>query len=203
MRTSEGQAATLSKKELKIFLARVKQSESKWAARNYLIMLLSFRLGLRAKELAALTVNNVWLFESEQLHDNLCLLKTQTKGEKTRELPLSHPEVKVALAEWISLLQKKHGTTFNPELPLFITQKRRQFTAGRMVEAIKLMYANAGGEFAHLSSHSGRRTFITHLANKGVDLNSLRILAGHESVTTTQLYIDANPITLAKIMQQA
>jgi integrase/recombinase XerD len=42
------------------------------------------------------------------------------------------------------------------------------------------------------SSHSGRRTFITTLANKGVGVRVLAVLAGHSSITTTQAYIDVN-----------
>lgn len=51
------------------------------------------------------------------------------------------------------------------------------------------------------SSHSGRRSMITNLANSGTDLNSIRVLAGHESVQTTQRYIDTNPDMLADIMK--
>jgi len=42
------------------------------------------------------------------------------------------------------------------------------------------------------TSHSGRRTFITRLANKGVGVRLLASLAGHRSITTTQRYIDVN-----------
>lgn len=42
------------------------------------------------------------------------------------------------------------------------------------------------------SSHSGRRTFITTLAAKGVGVRVLAALAGHANITTTQRYIDVN-----------
>ena len=42
------------------------------------------------------------------------------------------------------------------------------------------------------SSHSGRRTFITNLANKGVGVRLLASLAGHRNISTTQAYIDVN-----------
>jgi len=42
------------------------------------------------------------------------------------------------------------------------------------------------------SSHSGRRTFITNLASKGVSVRVLMNLAGHKSISTTQAYIDIN-----------
>ena len=52
------------------------------------------------------------------------------------------------------------------------------------------LYRRAGIENA--SSHSGRRTFITQLANKGVSVRVLASLAGHRSIATTQRYIDVN-----------
>jgi integrase/recombinase XerD len=52
------------------------------------------------------------------------------------------------------------------------------------------MYKNAG--LAGASSHSGRRTFITTLANKGVGVRVLMALAGHQNIGTTQRYIDLN-----------
>ena len=52
------------------------------------------------------------------------------------------------------------------------------------------LYRHAGIDGA--SSHSGRRTFITTLASKGVSVRVLASLAGHKSIATTQRYIDVN-----------
>jgi integrase/recombinase XerD len=53
----------------------------------------------------------------------------------------------------------------------------------------------------HATSHSGRRTFITRLASKGVGVRVLAELAGHSSIATTQLYIDVNPEQLANAVE--
>jgi integrase/recombinase XerD len=52
------------------------------------------------------------------------------------------------------------------------------------------MYKNAGVKGA--SSHSGRKTFLTSLAGKGVSVFVLAALAGHRSITTTQRYVSVN-----------
>jgi integrase/recombinase XerD len=52
------------------------------------------------------------------------------------------------------------------------------------------MYKNAGVKGA--SSHSGRKTFLTSLASKGVSVFVLAALAGHKSITTTQRYVSVN-----------
>jgi integrase/recombinase XerD len=56
------------------------------------------------------------------------------------------------------------------------------------------MYKNAG--FDGASSHSGRRTFITNLAERGVGARVLMELAGHTNLSTTQRYIDIKPSML-------
>lgn len=58
--------------------------------------------------------------------------------------------------------------------------------AGRL-----LIYEGAGLEGA--SSHSGRRTFLTHLANQGIAIHLLKTLAGHRSISTTAAYLYSNP----------
>ena len=60
-----------------------------------------------------------------------------------------------------------------------------------MTQLFLHIYRNAG--FSNVSSHSGRRTFITELASKGVSVRVQAELAGHSSIQTTQRYIDVNP----------
>jgi len=54
---------------------------------------------------------------------------------------------------------------------------------------------------AGASSHSGRRTLITRLAERGVDLKAIAQIAGHTSIRTTAMYVEANPTRLARILQ--
>ena len=75
--------------------------------------------------------------------------------------------------------------------PLFASQKGGAFSANTMTQLFLNIYRAAGFEGA--SSHSGRRTFITELASKGVSVRVLAELAGHSSIQTTQRYIDVNP----------
>jgi len=194
-------AKTLSDKEFKLLLNRIERSNKNHRLRNRTIIMLSFKLGLRAKELASLTIGDV--YQNGKLLELLSLSKEQTKGEKQRDLSLSNKLVKETLKLWIADIQDTYPRLFNADLPLFRTQKKKRFAAGRMVECIKSIYTNAGQEFEFCSSHSGRRTFITNFANSGIDLNSIRVLAGHTSIQTTQIYIDENPVMLANIMKQA
>jgi integrase/recombinase XerD len=79
-----------------------------------------------------------------------------------------------------------------PEHKLFYTQKRMRegFNANTLTQHFHHLYRAVGIEGA--SSHSGRRSFITNLASKGVGVKVLMTLAGHRHIGTTQAYIDVN-----------
>jgi integrase/recombinase XerD len=53
------------------------------------------------------------------------------------------------------------------------------------------------------SSHSGRRTFLTHLANQGIAIHLLKTLAGHRSITTTAAYLYSSPNLLKAAVELA
>jgi integrase/recombinase XerD len=84
------------------------------------------------------------------------------------------------------------------DAPLFPTRTGRHFTANGMVHLFIDIYARARIENA--SSHSGRRTMITRLAEQGVDLKAIATLAGHGNIATTCIYVENNPARLARIM---
>ena len=67
-----------------------------------------------------------------------------------------------------------------------------------MVRFLKKLYIEAG--LTEASSHTGRRTFITSLAERGIDLKAIAVLAGHSNIRTTALYVDASPLKLSRIL---
>jgi integrase/recombinase XerD len=82
---------------------------------------------------------------------------------------------------------------------LFASQKGGAMTPSSMARFVKALYSEAG--IAGASSHSGRRTLITRLAERGIDLKAIAQIAGHTSIRTTALYIESNPRRLARILQ--
>jgi len=73
---------------------------------------------------------------------------------------------------------------------LFLTAGAKAFSANVLAQHFFWLYRKAG--IAGASSHSGRRSFITNLAAKGVGVRVLASLAGHRSIAVTQRYIDCN-----------
>lgn len=75
-------------------------------------------------------------------------------------------------------------------LPMSLVSRRQALSANSLCQVLLRIYDEAGLDKA--TSHSGRRTFITTLAHKGVNVRVLAELAGHRSIAQTQRYIELN-----------
>jgi integrase/recombinase XerD len=176
------QAQTLSDAQLK----RVLQwcSTRRHSTRDRTIIQFSFYAGLRAKELAALQRGDVY-DEEGRVREQFMLRAAQAKGARARTVWINR-RLRRVLEDYARLLDMT-----DPTRPLFVSQKGGAFSANTMTQLFLDIFKAAG--FAHASSHSGRRTFITNLAGKSVSVRVLAELAGHSSIQTTQRYIDVNP----------
>lgn len=164
--------------------------------RNIAILAFSYRLGLRAKEIAALTVRDV-MDERGKLRPELTLNHWQTKGGKPRTVYLSNATVKRDLAAYLADRQKREDILFNLNAALFKSRKGNQFSPNTMQQLLARLHARAGIQGAR--SHSGRRWFATELIAKGVDLKAVSVLMGHSSVAMTAQYAEDNPQRLRRI----
>lgn len=161
--------------------------------RDRTIILVSFYAGLRAKEIAALTVGNVYEADGA-VREQFTLAASQTKGGKTRTVYLNQ-RLQAVLKDYGA----KHCGDRLWSAPLFESQKGGHFSANTMCQLFLDIYHACGLKDA--SSHSGRRTYITRLANKGVGVRLLAALAGHSHISTTQRYIDVNAEQMAAAVE--
>ena len=160
--------------------------------RDRTIVLVSFNAGLRAKEIAALTEGDVF-DDTGAVREQFVLQGRQSKGGKARTVYLNQ-RLRRALAEYAAGLNLS-----DPNRALFESQKGGHFSANTMCQLFLDIYKAVGLKDA--SSHSGRRTYITRLANKGVGVRLLAALAGHSSIQVTQRYIDVNADQLAAAVE--
>ena len=174
------QAKVLTEADVKRILAVAAQDRH--AARNRCIVMISILAGLRAIELASLKIGSVRDSEGV-VADRITFTKNQTKGGKPRSVPVSKRLAK----ELLAYLKTLHRTA--PEVPLFTSQKGGGFSAHGIVVLLQRLYQAAGVDGA--SSHSGRRTFATNLAERGVGVFVLKELMGHASIQTTAVYVEA------------
>jgi integrase/recombinase XerD len=128
--------------------------------------------------------------------DEINLEASQTKGRHARRVFIN-AKLKKELGNYV----KNACADCKPSDPLFRSQKKRAFSANTMCQLFLGIYKSCGIRGA--SSHSGRRTFITNLASKSVSVRVLAVLAGHSSISTTQLYIDCNDQQLRNAVELA
>lgn len=177
------QAKVLSATELRRVLDYV--STRPHAARNRAMLLMTFYAGLRVKEVAMLCYQDV-LDADGQIKNEFYLSADQTKGSRTGTVLVSD-KLRRELTQYV----RQHPPQSLSDR-LFHTQKRsaQGFTANTLTQHFHHLYRRAG--ITGASSHSGRRTFITTLADKGVAVRVLMSLARHANISTTQAYIDVN-----------
>lgn len=187
----KGQARVPTEAELKR-LATIVRAE-RHALRNYALLTCSYKLGLRAHELAALKVGDV-VDDRGELYEEVQLRRT--KGSKPRMMYLTNLEVRGALKRYLE--ERKRKGALRPEEALFLSQKDGGFSANSLQHLFGRVYRAAGIHGA--SSHSGRRHFATNLIHKGIDLKAVSVLMGHSSVAVTARYVDDNPHRLRKVI---
>ena len=175
------QAKSLTDAELQQVLNYI--TEHTFAQRNRAMLLVSFYAGMRVGEIASLKLGDV-VNADGKVNAEVRLAAEQTKGRHARTVFLPK-KLRDELQSYVDM-----RTVKNPAHPLFITAGRRAFTANVMTQHFFWLYRSAGVSGA--SSHSGRRTFITNLAAKGIGVRVLAGLAGHRSIAVTQRYIDVN-----------
>ena len=195
-RNTMSQARVLTERELnKVLKYCATQPHS---ARNRCMLLCTHLSGMRVGEVAALTVADV-INADGSIKEEIALTAQQTKGDKARTVVVP----KKLRDELYDYLTARFGikdllavTYTDTTRALFPTQKnpKRGFTANTACQLLHSIYKNS--QMTGATSHSGRRTFITKLADKGVGVRVLMALAGHKSIATTQRYIELNPTVM-------
>ena len=182
-KTMAKQAKTLNQQELRKVLDYI--STRKHAQRNRAMLMTTFLSGMRVGEVSALRFSDV--VDSEgNIRNEIRLTPQMTKGQYARVVFINE-RLRKELQQYIRFYNPTDKT-----MKFFYSQKRDSdgFNANTLTQHFHFLYRRAGLDGA--SSHSGRRSFITNLASKGVSVRVLMNLAGHRSISTPQAYIDIN-----------
>lgn len=155
------------------------------AARDLLIIELLYSTGMRRAELISLKIGD--------LDKGASTVKILGKGNKERIVPLL-PSVLERLSvylEYRSQLKYIEDSDY-----LLLTQKGRKIYPNLVYRVIGRYFEEVSTKHK-ISPHVLRHTFATHLLNRGADINSIKNLLGHESLSSTQIYAQ-NSIAVLK-----
>lgn len=152
--------------------------------RDRAILMLSLRAGLRACEIAGLDWEMV-LTPAGRVDRTLAVPDRIAKWGGGRRIPV-HPELRTAL-QALQRTSQRIG-------PVIVSRRGGRMQANSIVNWFVALFAEVRAQGC--SSHSGRRTFITHAARNahraGASLRDVQLLAGHRSIEITQGYIDGD-----------
>ncbi|MCU0840513.1 MAG: site-specific tyrosine recombinase XerD [Thiobacillaceae bacterium] len=151
--------------------------ETPLGLRDRAMLELLYACGLRVSELTGLPLSAVSL--------DMGVVKVMGKGAKERLVPIGE-----VAADWL----QRYLRASRPALlggrvsdALFVTRRGGPMTRQMFWHLIK-GHAARGGVRGHLSPHTLRHAFATHLLNHGADLRVVQMLLGHADISTTQIY---------------
>ncbi|MEP3208711.1 MAG: site-specific tyrosine recombinase XerD [Maribacter sp.] len=182
---------TLSEKEINALIQAIDLSKPE-GERNRAMLETLYGCGLRVSELVNLQISDLY-FEED-------FIKVTGKGDKQRFVPISDINKK-----YISIYRKEirvHQTIQKGfDDILFLNRRGKQLTRAMVFTIIKRL-AEKIGLNKNISPHTFRHSFATHLLENGADLRAIQQMLGHESITTTEVYMHVDRTHLADVMNR-
>jgi len=158
--------------------------------RNRAMLETLYSCGLRVSELTNLKISDLFFEEG--------FIKVTGKGDKQRFVPivesaqkyinLYKKEIRVHLD-----IQKGHEDT------LFLNRRGKQLTRAMIFTIIKQLAVKIDLKKS-ISPHTFRHSFATHLLENGADLRTIQLMLGHESITTTEIYMHVDKSHLKNVL---
>lgn len=182
---------TLSIEEIDTIIGAIDLSKPE-GERNRAILETLYSCGLRVSELVELKLSDLFFEEG--------FIKVTGKGNKQRFVPIAEDTQKYIL------LYKEHIRNHMDikkgfEDTLFLNRRGRQLTRAMIFTIIKQLSKAIGLE-KKISPHTFRHSFATHLLENGADLRAIQQMLGHESITTTEIYVHMDRSHLRNVMEQ-
>jgi len=158
--------------------------------RNRAMLETLYGCGLRVSELVTLKISDLFFDEG--------FIKITGKGNKQRFVPIGsytqkYIEIYKDNVRSHLIIQKGHEDT------LFLNRRGRQLTRAMIFTIIKDLAVKIDLNKT-ISPHTFRHSFATHLLENGADLRSIQLMLGHESITTTEIYVHLDRKHLSEIM---
>ena len=180
---------TLAVQEIDALIAAIDLSSNE-GERNRAMLETLYGCGLRVSELVSLKISDLFFDEG--------FIKITGKGNKERFVPigkLTQKYIEIYQNEVRGNLTIKKGC----EDTLFLNRRGNQLTRAMIFTIIKDLAVKIGLK-KNISPHTLRHSFATHLLENGADLRSIQLMLGHESITTTEIYVHLDRSFLKEVM---
>ena len=182
---------TLSEEEIDTLINAIDLSKPE-GERNRAMLETLYGCGLRVSELINLKISDLFFDEG--------FIKVTGKGDKQRFVPIIHITQK-----YINIYRKEIRNHLNIkagfEDTLFLNRRGKQLTRAMIFTIIKQLAEKIGLK-KNISPHTFRHSFATHLLQNDADLRSIQLMLGHESITTTEIYVHLDKGHLTKVVEK-
>ena len=169
---------TLSLAEINILISNIDFSK-KEAERNLAIIELLYGCGLRVSELVNLKISDLFFNEN--------FIKVTGKGNKQRLIPIGNI-TKINVNNYLNNSRNQVNIVNEYKDHLFLNRRGKKLTRAMIFTIIKNLVKKSDLK-KNISPHTFRHSFATHLLENGADLKTIQQLLGHESITTTEIYM--------------
>ena len=158
--------------------------------RNRAILETLYGCGLRVSEVTTLKISDLFFEEG--------FIKITGKGNKQRFVPISDVTVKY-INFYKNAIRNHQVIVKGHEDTLFLNRRGKQLTRAMIFTIIKEL-AIAINLNKSISPHTFRHSFATHLLENGADLRAIQLMLGHESITTTEIYVHLDRKHLTQVI---
>ena len=180
---------TLSVEEIDALISAIDLSSNE-GERNRAMLETLYGCGLRVSELVSLKISDLFFDEG--------FIKITGKGNKQRFVPIGNLTQK-----YIHIYKNNIRTHLTIkkgyEDTLFLNRRGNQLSRAMIFTIIKDLAIQINLNKS-ISPHTLRHSFATHLLENGADLRSIQLMLGHESITTTEIYVHLDRKFLTQVV---
>ena len=182
---------TLTIKEIDLLISNINISTNE-GERNIALIETLYGCGLRVSELISLKISDLFFSEG--------FIKVTGKGNKQRLVPISDLNKRV-IKNYMDNSRKKLKTEEKSKDILFLNRRGKSLSRAMIFTIIKRL-AKLSDIKKNISPHTFRHSFATHLLKNGADLKTIQQLLGHQSITTTEIYMHIDNKMLVKAINK-
>lgn len=151
-----------------------------------------YSCGLRVSEMIGLKISDLYFEEG--------FIKVTGKGNKQRFVPINTFTIKL-IGNYKNLIRTGIKVQKGFEDTLFLNRRGRQLSRNMVFMILKELTETAGISKI-VSPHTLRHSFATHLLENGADLRAIQQMLGHESITTTEIYMHLDKKHLKQVVEK-
>jgi integrase/recombinase XerD len=180
---------TLATEEIDALISAIDLSTPE-GERNRAMLETLYSCGLRVSELVGLKISDLFFEEG--------FIKITGKGNKQRFVPVGGSTIKY-ITSYVNLIRVHYAVQKGHEDTLFLNRRGKQLTRAMIFTIIKDLALKINLNKT-ISPHTFRHSFATHLLENGADLRSIQLMLGHESITTTEVYMHLDRKFLSEVL---